>query len=121
MVKRWEDGERGNCQSPLLASSLEKIFAPPSCASVSSTFGSGCTSLSTDLFSGFRSTQMRTFPDFFGTTTIPAHHGVSSVTLEIILSFSMQFSSSMSFGLRGSGTFLGVNSANGFASGWSLM
>ena len=58
VVRSREEGERGICQNPLLASNLEKIFAPLSRANVSSTFGSGCTSLSTLLFSGLRSTQM---------------------------------------------------------------
>ena len=56
---------------------------------------------------------MRTSPDLFGTTTIPAHHGVGVVTLEITPSFSIRSSSFFTRGRRGIGTFLGVNSAYG--------
>ena len=70
---------------------------------------------------GFRSTHMRIAPDFLGTTTIPAHHGVGSSTLEMMPMDSILFSSSMTFGQSGSGTWRGVNSAYGFASGLSLM
>jgi len=57
---------------------LGKTLAPARYAKVSSTFGSGCTSLRMLSLSGFKSTHMRTFPDFLGTITIPAHHGVGS-------------------------------------------
>ena len=39
--------------------------------------------------SGLVALQIRTSPDFFGTTTIPAHHGVGSVTFEITPAFSI--------------------------------
>ena len=74
---------RGICQNPQLASSLLKAVAPAIWARVSSTLGRGCTSHRTLSFSVRKSTQMQTAPDFLGTTTMPAHHGVSSSTREI--------------------------------------
>ena len=40
---------------------------------------------------------IRKAPDFFGTTTIPAHHGVGSYTREMMPIASILFSSSMSW------------------------
>jgi len=48
--------------------------APESWARVSSTAGSGWNSLIMFSLSGFISTHILTFPEGFGTTTIPAHH-----------------------------------------------
>ena len=98
----------GICQNPLLASNLLNTVAPASCASVSSTFGIGCTSLRTFSFRGFRSTQILTCPDFLGTTTIPAHQGVGSLTGDITPICSIRVSSSCTLVRRGMGTFLGV-------------
>ena len=97
------------CQNPELASNLEKILAPTSWANVSSTFGRGWMSLITLLLSGFRSTHMWTAPNFLGTTTIPAHHGVGLLTLEINPVFSILLSSAATRGQSGSGTCRGVN------------
>ena len=55
--------------------------------------------------SGFRFTHMQIAPDFLGTTTIPAHNGVGLSTLEIMPMDSILFSSSMTFGKNGSGTW----------------
>ena len=66
----------GICQNPLFASSFENTFAPVTWANVSSTIGMGWGSRNTLLLSCFRSTQIRTAPECFGTTTIPAHQGV---------------------------------------------
>ena len=121
MVSNREDWDRGICQNPLLASNFEKTFAPASWAKVSSTFGSGWTSLSTLWLSGLRSTHILTFPFFLGTTTIPAHHSVGSVTLEITPAFSILSSSSATCDRRGRGTCRGVKIACGFASGRSWM
>ena len=66
---------------------------------------------------GFRSTQIRTVPSFLGTTTIPAHQGVGTSTLEMTPKDSMRDSSSFTFLQSGSGTFLGVCRAKGVASG----
>ena len=90
VVRRREEGERGICQKPLLASNFEKTLAPASCASVSSTLGSGWTSLSTLRLSGF--------------STIPAHHGVGSDTFDITPAFSILSSSSATLERRGRGT-----------------
>lgn len=51
---------------------------------------------------------MRTPLDFLGTTTIPAHQGVGSDTLEITPAFSTLSSSSVTLGWRGKGTCHGV-------------
>ena len=64
---------------------------------------------------GFRSTQIQTVPSFLGTTTIPAHQGVGTSTLEMTPKDSMRDSSSFTFLQSGSGTFLGR--VKGVASG----
>ena len=73
------------------------------------------------LFKGFKSTQMRTVPFFFGTATIPAHQGVGSSTLEMTPNSSILFNSSVTLGRNGKGIFLGVDNAYGIASGSSCM
>ena len=78
-----ESCESSTCQNPELASSLVKTLAPPICAKVCSTEGKICHSLCTFLFSMVKSTQIRTFPFDFGTTTMPEHHSVSWVTFSI--------------------------------------
>ena len=115
VVSGRDDSESGICQNPLLASSLEKTFAPASWASVSSTFGIGWTSRSTFSLRGLRSTQMWTLQFFLGTTTIPAHRWVGLSTFEIIPKDSIRWSSSSTCGRRGSGTWRGVKSAWGLA------
>ena len=99
----------------------KKTLAPASWAKVSSTFGSGWTSLSTLWLSGLRSMYILTFPVFLGTTTIPAHHPVGSVFLELTLAFSILSSSSATCNWRGRGTCHGVKIVYGFASKWSWM
>ena len=118
VVSKRDCLERGICQNPLLASSFVNTFAPDSCASVSSTLGRGWTSRRTLLFSGLRST---TFPDFFGTTTIPAHHWVGSSTLDITPIASILASSCATFGLSGRAMLCGVVNANGCTSGFSFI
>ena len=56
---------------------------------------------------------------FFGMTTIPAHHGVGSVTLEIMPASSIYHSSAATRDCRGRATLRGVKRANGLASGFS--
>ena len=51
---------------------------------------------------------MRIAPFFFGTTTIPAHHGVGSSTFEMTPIDSIRSSSSLTFGRNGRGTCLGA-------------
>jgi len=109
---------RGICQNPLLASNLLKTLAPASCARVVSM---GYISHRTLSFSGLRSTQMRTAPDSFGTTTIAAHQEVGSSTGEITPRFSIRSSSSFTFILSGMGTFLGKHKANGWLFGFSFI
>ena len=108
VVRRRESSATGICQNPLLASNLLKTLAPVSCAKVSSTLGKGCTSLRTAVFNGFRSMQMRTEPSFFGSTTMPAHHGVGTSTFEITPIDSIRSSSFFTVWRSGRGTFLGV-------------
>ena len=55
--------------------------------------------------------QILTSPDRLGTTTIPAHQGVGSVTGEITPSVFIRCSSFWTFGRRGMGTLRGVNTA----------
>ena len=88
---------------------------------MSSTLGRGWTSRRTLWFSGFKSTQIHTAPDFFGATTMPAHQGVGTSTFEITPIVSIRSSSSMTFPLSGSGTQRGVKSENGVASDFSLI
>ena len=66
-----------------------------------------------------RSTQIRTSPDFLGTTTIQAHHGVGSNTFAITPAFSILSRSSATLGRRGRGMCRGVKSACGLALGRS--
>ena len=63
---------------------------------------------------------MRTLPFFLGTTTVPAHHWIGLSTFEITPKDSIRWSSSSTCGRRGSGTWPGVKSARGVASGLSL-
>ena len=72
-------------------------------------------------FSPLRSTHTITAPPCFGTTTILAHHGVASATLEMTPAFSMRSSSSLTFALIGMGTFCGVNRPCGWAPSNNLM
>ena len=83
VVSLAESGERGICQNPELASSLLRTVAPASCASTWSTAGKGCLSRRTLWLSLVRSTQIRTLPSDFGTTTIPEHQSVGSWIFEI--------------------------------------
>ena len=106
---------------PTVGINIEKNFAPFIWASISCTVGKGRTSLSILWFSGLRSTQIRTFPDFLLTTTILAHHEVGLVTFEIMPDFSIVSKSSTAFGRRGRGTCLGVKIECGFSSGQSCI
>ena len=109
-MRSHEGWDKGIYQNPLLAFNFEKIS---SWANVSSTFGSGWTFLNTLWLRGFRSTQMCTPPDL-GTTTIPAHQGEGSDTLEITPAFSILSSSSVTLGRRGNGTCHGVKKSMWF-------
>ena len=82
-------------------------LVPDSCDKVSSTFGSGWTSRRTPSFSGLRSTQIL----MFGTTTMPAHQGVSTSTLGITPCASILASSLITFGWWGRAMLQGVESA----------
>ena len=112
---------KGDLPEPAVSIELAEDGPPASCARVSSTLGSGCSSRSTLSFRGLKSTQILTDPDFFGTTTMPAHHGVGSSIREMTPRDSMRMSSSCTFFLRGKGTFRGVKRAQGLALGLSLI
>lgn len=58
VVRRRDSSEIDICQYLLLASSFVKTLAPANWASVSSTLGSGWTSLRTHLLGGLKSTQI---------------------------------------------------------------
>lgn len=89
-------------QNLILASSLLKMCAPASIPSVCLTDCRMYFSWRTDLFNLERSTHILTAPDFFGTTTIPAHHSVGSSTPLITHNVSIQCSSSLTLSIRGS-------------------
>ena len=91
MVNSLDSVASGICPNPLLASSFLKIIAPVSCARAVLTLGIGCmcTSHNTCSLRDFMSTQIRTAPEAFGTTTIAAHHAVGSVTHDITPKISM--------------------------------
>ena len=93
VVSNADSRARGTCQKPELASSFERMLAPASCPSTWSTDGSGCRSRWTLWLSLVRSTQRRTFPFGFGTTTKPAHQSVGCSTLAITPSSSIRSSS----------------------------
>ena len=67
---------------------------------------------------GFKSTQILMSPDRFGTTTMPAHHEVGSVTLLITPIFSIRSSSSRTFLRKGRVTLRGVYGVCGTAFGF---
>ena len=119
MVSSLDSLASGICQNPLLASSLLNLVAPVSCARVVSTFGIGCTSRRTFSFKGFMSTQIRTAPEAFDTTTIAAHQGVGSLTRDITPKPSMCCNSACTFGLSARGIFLGVLKAKGCELGFN--
>ena len=121
VVRGLELSSRGTCQNPQFASTLLNTTAPCNWASVSSTFGKGCTSLRTLSFNFLKSTQIRTELSFFGTTTIPAHHGVGASIREITPNDSILSSSVRTFWHSGRGMFLGVDRAYGWVSGLSFM
>ena len=93
VVSNADFGARGTCQKSELVSSLERMLAPASFPSTWSTDDSGCHSHRTLWLSLVRSTQMRTFPFSFGTTTMPANQSVGYFTVAITPSFSIRSSS----------------------------
>ena len=113
VVSNCDSSASGICQKPEFASTLEKMVAPLSCASVSSTGGIGNVSRRTPSFKGLRSTHILTLPDFFGTTTMPAHQGVGSVTflmtpnaIELILHLCSQWNGDISSSKESTGTHI---------------
>ena len=121
MVKSLYSFASCTCQKPLFVSSLLNTLTPLNWASVTSTFGMGCTSLMTFSFSSFKSTHIWTHPVGLGTTTIAAHHGVGSFTRDITPMLSIHCNSCFTFSRRGTSTFLRVKREKGCASGLSLM
>ena len=98
-----------------MASSFEKCLAPPSCARMFSTEGKICHSRHTFAFSLVKSTHILTLPAGFGMATIPAHHFVGLVTLDMTPSLVIRSSSSFTLGRSGMATCLGTDKANGMA------
>ena len=121
VVSRADSGARGICQNPELASSLVNTLAPPSWARVGSTAGSGCFSLHTLWFGWVRSTQILTLLFALGTTTMPAHQAVGSLTFAMTPSAFIRRSSCSTAFLSGIATLRGVDSTYGLASGSNLM
>ena len=115
VVNSDDSCDRGTCQKPEFASNFVNTSAFRSCASVSSTAGSMCLSRLIDAFSFVRSTQIRTFPLGFGTTTIGTHQSVGVSTFEITWSDSIVDNSSLTFGRSGNAIRRGVLTANGLA------
>ncbi len=111
----------GTCQKPILASNLLNTVAPASMPRVCSTEGRINFSLHTDSFILVKSTQMRTVPAFFGTTTIPAHQSVGSSILVITPIFSIRSISSFTFPRSGRGILHGAWREKGTASGFNLI
>ena len=62
--------------------SLQNTGATNILARISSTFGSGCTSLLIFSLSGLRSMEIHTSLNFFSMTAMPVHQGVGLLTLE---------------------------------------
>ena len=121
VVSSLDSLAREICQNPPFASNLLKSFAPDSCARVVSTLDIGWTSRKTFSLSGLRSTQIRTAPESFGTTTIAAHQGVGSCTGDIIPILCIHCNSDCTFDLSGRGILRGALRANGLWLGLSLI
>ena len=115
VVRRDDSGVSGICQNPELASNFVKIFAPANCANVCSTAGSWWCSRRTLLFNCVRSTQILTLSCGFGTTTIPEHQSVGSLTGTITPRCLILSNSALTLGNRGTGTRRGVVNAKGLA------
>ena len=89
-VSKQESSDNGICQNPLFASTLLNTVAPNNWARISSTPRNGCVSRNMLSLRSLRSTQILTVPDCLGTTTIPEHQGVDSVTLDMTPALSMR-------------------------------
>ena len=83
VVNNFDSSSKGICQKPVLASNFMNILLSPSMARLLSTEPMGWVLRCTALFSGVRSTQIRTRPLGFGTGTMPEHHSVGMVTGEM--------------------------------------
>ena len=79
----------------------------------------GCLSRRTLWLSLVRSTQIRTLPSDFGTTTMPEHQSVGSWIFEITPRVSIRSSSCLTAPMSGTATRLEVDRANGLAPGSS--
>ena len=117
---QWRNSlAKGICQKPLFAFSLVKICVSKSWANVPLIAGSGWNSPITFSFKGFMLTHILTFPEGFGTTTMPAHHGDGSFIQDITPGNSIWLSSfCTSFHIK-IGTRLAACNAHGLASGFN--
>ena len=102
---------RGICQDPDFASIFEKTRASANCARACSTAGSGWCSRCMLWFRHVRSTHIRTLPSTLGTTTMPEHHSVGSLTGLTTPICSMRLSSALTFHRYGMAIRRGVVSA----------
>lgn len=83
VVSFWKLSLRGICKNPQLASSLLNTVAPAIQARVLSTVGNMDKLDVTHSQLGHGDTLICTWPDFFGATSMPEHHGVGSSTGEM--------------------------------------
>lgn len=121
VVSRQDFALKGICHNPLLASILLKSVAPDNWARVSSTWEMGNVSHNTLALRALKSTGVHMSPDHFGTTTIPTHQEVGSVTFVIMPIVSIRWNSSCTLSHRGRATSWGVNRECGMASGFRRM
>ena len=104
VVNRADSSDKGICQNPELTSKIENTVAPESWPNICSIAGNGCYSLHTFSFNLVRSTQIRTLPFCFGTTTNPAHHSVGSSIFSMTPNYSILVNSFLTCGKRGMAT-----------------
>ena len=104
VVNRADSSDKGICQNPELTSKIENTVAPESWPNICSIAGNGCYSLHTFSFNLVISTQIRTLPFCFGTTTNPAHHSVGSSIFSMTPNYSILVNSFLTCGKRGMAT-----------------
>ena len=120
-VSSFESSSKGICQKPLLASNFVDTLVSPCMAKLSLTEPMGRTSSLPALFSSVKSTQIRTFPLALGTSTLPDHNYVGTVTGEMTPCCNIESISYFTLGTNGCGILLGVLKHTGSTSGLSLI
>ena len=109
------------CQKLLLAYNFMDTLLSPSIAKLSLTEPMGRTSSLTVLFSSVKSTQIRTCPLALGTSTLPEHNYVRTVTGEMTPCCNIESISYFPLGSNECGILLGVFKHTGSTSGLSLI